>query len=96
MDEQVLEAELANSLPVDKPNSTNSLNAAIGATIAVVLVFLMLSRTIGAPLEEQAIEESMDGYTPIWERYMDDYNTCLLYTSPSPRDATLSRMPSSA
>ena len=24
------------------------------------------------------------------------YNTCLLYTSPSPRDATLSRMPSSA
>ena len=27
--------------------------------------------------------------------YLDD-NTCLLYTSPSPRDATLSRMPSSA
>ena len=25
-----------------------------------------------------------------------DYNRCLLYTSPSPRDATLSRMPSSA
>ena len=25
-----------------------------------------------------------------------DYFTCLLYTSPSPRDATLSRMPSSA
>ena len=24
------------------------------------------------------------------------WNTCLLYTSPSPRDATLSRMPSSA
>ena len=27
---------------------------------------------------------------------MHDYITCLLYTSPSPRDATLSRMPSSA
>ena len=26
----------------------------------------------------------------------DDDNDCLLYTSPSPRDATLSRMPSSA
>ena len=25
-----------------------------------------------------------------------DVSTCLLYTSPSPRDATLSRMPSSA
>ena len=24
------------------------------------------------------------------------YETCLLYTSPSPRDATLARMPSSA
>ena len=27
---------------------------------------------------------------------MDSHMTCLLYTSPSPRDATLSRMPSSA
>ena len=27
---------------------------------------------------------------------LDTNNTCLLYTSPSPRDATLSRMPSSA
>ena len=26
----------------------------------------------------------------------DEYGICLLYTSPSPRDATLSRMPSSA
>ena len=25
-----------------------------------------------------------------------EFSTCLLYTSPSPRDATLSRMPSSA
>ena len=25
-----------------------------------------------------------------------EYTSCLLYTSPSPRDATLSRMPSSA
>ena len=29
-------------------------------------------------------------------RYGDNPNSCLLYTSPSPRDATLSRMPSSA
>ena len=29
-------------------------------------------------------------------RYLIDGYTCLLYTSPSPRDATLSRMPSSA
>ena len=29
-------------------------------------------------------------------RYAKQTKTCLLYTSPSPRDATLSRMPSSA
>ena len=32
-----------------------------------------------------------------YNKDMEDWNyTCLLYTSPSPRDATLSRMPSSA
>ena len=30
------------------------------------------------------------------EVYPEDPNTCLLYTSPSPRDRTRSRMPSSA
>ena len=30
-----------------------------------------------------------------WEKVYEEYG-CLLYTSPSPRDATLSRMPSSA
>ena len=37
-------------------------------------------------LETQTVQPSIFG----------DNNTCLLYTSPSPRDATLSRMPSSA
>ena len=31
-----------------------------------------------------------------WEYEINHANLCLLYTSPSPRDATLSRMPSSA
>ena len=31
-----------------------------------------------------------------YDYWGEDYITCLLYTSPSPRDATLSRMPSSA
>ena len=40
-------------------------------------------------------------YTPTRDRYVSaapiaQVETCLLYTSPSPRDATLSRMPSSA
>ena len=33
---------------------------------------------------------------PIFESRELKWGTCLLYTSPSPRDATLSRMPSSA
>ena len=32
----------------------------------------------------------------LWTKGEASGNTCLLYTSPSPRDATLSRMPSSA
>ena len=31
-----------------------------------------------------------------WTKSGDNWWLCLLYTSPSPRDATLSRMPSSA
>ena len=37
--------------------------------------------------------DALDG---IMARSADEAGICLLYTSPSPRDATLSRMPSSA
>ena len=40
---------------------------------------------------EQAIRNAMDGQAMI-----DTAEGCLLYTSPSPRDRSLSRMPSSA
>ena len=38
--------------------------------------------------------ESAEGYDGFPE--LETFLSCLLYTSPSPRDATLSRMPSSA
>ena len=38
----------------------------------------------------------IEGYSPLEAIYMTVITVCLLYTSPSPRDATLSRMPSSA
>ena len=42
--------------------------------------------------------EKENGYKLLWEEdiNLNEVNVCLLYTSPSPRDATLSRMPSSA
>ena len=39
---------------------------------------------------------SFTGYLLPWDQLAIWAITCLLYTSPSPRDATLSRMPSSA
>ena len=41
----------------------------------------------------------MEAAVPVTYEFMDslvEYYTCLLYTSPSPRDGLLSRMPSSA
>ena len=38
-------------------------------------------------------DEALDLKMPVW---MPGYYGCLLYTSPSPRDGLLSRMPSSA
>ena len=46
---------------------------------------------------KQYIEEEMDAHeTEDGPFYFDSYKPCLLYTSPSPRDAHESRMPSSA
>ena len=46
---------------------------------------------------KQTLIRTVDGFDEqqYRERYAD-CELCLLYTSPSPRDATLSRMPSSA
>ena len=47
----------------------------------------------GCPWDIQQTSKSLAKYT-LEEAY--EVIDCLLYTSPSPRDATLSRMPSSA
>ena len=49
-----------------------------------------------APLAETAGTAEPTGSKPVAATPQADSPTCLLYTSPSPRDATLSRMPSSA
>ena len=46
--------------------------------------------SLGAPDKLLAL------YRKVWEGHIEQYTDCLLYTSPSPRDGLLSRMPSSA
>ena len=65
----------------------------------VAYAFLLVSFPLQMTLWPIANAEAGDSYTAISQALraiagMDI--TCLLYTSPSPRDATLSRMPSSA
>ena len=42
------------------------------------------------------IQVNLDCTSFVQQCKMHSYSTCLLYTSPSPRDGLLSRMPSSA
>ena len=56
---------------------------------------------LGELLDEQVnkFNASQDKYTVVHTRkgnYSETLNACLLYTSPSPRDLSTSRMPSSA
>ena len=46
--------------------------------------------------KEQAFYASDTYQNAVEELFQAEVKACLLYTSPSPRDATLSRMPSSA
>ena len=81
---------------VGKRNSPSLLNRAFGKT------FFWDGRS--KSLEEQAILpivnkiELGNSYERLLKQLRSDeqWVSCLLYTSPSPRDATLSRMPSSA
>ena len=51
-----------------------------------------LEGKLGSVTEEDQVSESTEETTGVPEGYED----CLLYTSPSPRDRYISRMPSSA
>ena len=56
------------------------------------LALLAMAATCGANVSRQPTDRIYLQFTD----YIRDFCACLLYTSPSPRDATLSRMPSSA
>ena len=58
---------------------------------------LLVTQVCGPVLWQDSIEKMIaDGFDEFYEVGVGRVLRCLLYTSPSPRDATLSRMPSSA
>ena len=95
----LLEAMLAANLPVAlvvADRTCRGLDIAEAAGVEAVLV----ERTdFGDEFDREAyaveLQKVLEG-NQIDLVAMAGFGTCLLYTSPSPRDATLSRMPSSA
>mgnify|MGYP003303730670 CR=1 FL=1 len=51
---------------------------------------------IGLLLQTKQVKKMISSYVGENSEFMRQYLSCLLYTSPSPRDGLLSRMPSSA
>ena len=64
--------------------------------ISMVLGLLVLGAAIAVFQSNQRTFNANEGQNRIQEGARAAYEICLLYTSPSPRDRTRSRMPSSA
>ena len=69
-----------------------------GEEATIVDIGILNTRVDERTGEERPGSQAGNGRTDLTkgEIFADRYKICLLYTSPSPRDATLSRMPSSA
>ena len=71
------------------------------AMVVVVSALANVQTAMSVPVVPNFTQGSMTSTTETTSTVTEtinsmDYNTCLLYTSPSPRDRTRSRMPSSA
>ena len=69
----------------------NALNSGVSLTIELNVEIIRSRRFLPDAKEDELQFQYELEYRPLSQRYI-----CLLYTSPSPRDGLLSRMPSSA
>ena len=98
----VLEASLTNFLKSIDPLVGQKINVgAYAPQIAAESALQQDARTaasgLGSPTGPQAFEAFMSPYQQqVIDTTLTEFDSCLLYTSPSPRDRTRSRMPSSA
>ena len=84
---------MRHNSPILKSKLSRRRVLAYGAATALSTPFI--SRAWAAPVEINMLAWYGHGEPDIVAEF-EAANNCLLYTSPSPRDATLSRMPSSA
>ena len=80
--------------PAAAKASARSQNNLLDELTAIAAEVTGTSISANAPLMDSGLDSI--GATEFSNKIGAHLNTCLLYTSPSPRDATLSRMPSSA
>ena len=73
-------------------NDINDLKLSRGSKLVLYADNILLYRTIHSADEYDLLQQDINSLG-VWSLLN---HLCLLYTSPSPRDATLSRMPSSA
>ena len=86
---------------LDDPNVTSVGIGRKNGDGELSIVFTVSTKADASALEAMETELlpdsiEIEGYTVITDVEQRQYNPCLLYTSPSPRDGLLSRMPSSA
>ena len=85
--------------PLITPNSNTCPTVAVGGTCTLTGTYVVTASDAGGDIVNTASVVSDEVPTPVTDTVttpVDGAAPCLLYTSPSPRDATLSRMPSSA
>ena len=70
-----------------------ALDMQLRAGVSLGFMGSFMALAVGAYVLKDRIKANA---APALSRRLNTYLSCLLYTSPSPRDATLSRMPSSA
>ena len=76
---------------------TNALLPIAFGAVGMVAAFLIYANILKTPSGEGRVKEIADEIHLGAMVFMaSEYKRCLLYTSPSPRDGLLSRMPSSA
>ena len=76
--------------------ASEAVERGISSTGTAIYIFATLHGLASLALTQRLKDTEGEALMDFYAKHQAPYLDCLLYTSPSPRDATLSRMPSSA